>query len=190
MSNKKKLRKQVFVSKAIQGRLTLRLCRYWVLNYLFTFAVLFAHYCLTQSNLVRGARPEPFGPLLERFFSDYFIVLVLVGLAVLPGVCWDMVKLSHKVAGPLVRFERACLAMANGERQERLELRPGDLLHDFADVFNQLVDAHNARMAAAASGGDPKSTARPTAPEAAAPPQVWQHSERAASAPEPEALLV
>jgi len=43
---------------------------------------------------------------------------------------------SHRIAGPIYRFEQSAKAIASGDLVSRIHLRKGDELHDLADTFN------------------------------------------------------
>lgn len=47
---------------------------------------------------------------------------------------------SHKMAGPVYRFEQVCKAIAKGDYSQRVHLRKGDQLMDLQDAFNQMMD--------------------------------------------------
>ncbi|MFW5781790.1 MAG: HAMP domain-containing protein [Candidatus Muiribacteriaceae bacterium] len=47
--------------------------------------------------------------------------------------------LSHKIAGPVYRFEVSAKQIANGDLGLRIHLRKGDELTDLADVFNRMT---------------------------------------------------
>ena len=47
---------------------------------------------------------------------------------------------SHKMAGPIYRFEQTCKAIAKGDFSQRVHLRKGDQLTDLQDEFNKMMD--------------------------------------------------
>ncbi|MBI4341535.1 MAG: HAMP domain-containing protein [Candidatus Omnitrophica bacterium] len=70
--------------------------------------------------------------------------IVLELLAVTPLVIWWGVRLSHRVAGPLVRIHAALARMANGQYDVQVKLRAGDELTELADAINVLAASlHN-----------------------------------------------
>jgi HAMP domain-containing protein len=54
--------------------------------------------------------------------------------------------MTHRVAGPLVRLERIVRQMARGERVAKVTLRPNDMLGQFVDALNELVETHNRKL--------------------------------------------
>lgn len=47
---------------------------------------------------------------------------------------------SHKIAGPIFVFQRAIKRMANGEPTDKVKLRQRDMLTDFAQDINLLIE--------------------------------------------------
>ncbi len=47
---------------------------------------------------------------------------------------------SHKMAGPVYRFEQVFKAVARGDYSQRVHLRKGDQLMDMQDEFNKMMD--------------------------------------------------
>jgi len=57
--------------------------------------------------------------------------MILYVLAVFPLILWDMMKVTHRVAGPLVRFGNTLKRLEQGEKVQEVRLRKGDLLVEF-----------------------------------------------------------
>ena len=53
---------------------------------------------------------------------------------------WVGIRLSHKIAGPLVQVQRVLEFALRGEYETRIKLRSGDFLHEFGDNINSLLD--------------------------------------------------
>jgi signal transduction histidine kinase len=53
---------------------------------------------------------------------------------------WVGIRLSHKIAGPLVQVQRVLEFALKGEYETRIKLRSGDFLHEFGDNINSLLD--------------------------------------------------
>ncbi|MCK9223462.1 MAG: methyl-accepting chemotaxis protein [Candidatus Muirbacterium halophilum] len=77
--------------------------------------------------------------------SDIFRQVNISLLKMLPvlGILVAMfaLMLSHKIAGPVYRFEVSAKQIANGDLGLRIKLRKGDELTDLADLFNKMT--HN-----------------------------------------------
>ena len=48
--------------------------------------------------------------------------------------------LSHRMAGPVYRFEQTCKAIAKGDFSQRIHLRKGDQFMELQDEFNKMMD--------------------------------------------------
>jgi len=133
-------RKKLFVSQAIQGRLLRRMVFYWIFFQLFQWHALFL-----SGGITGVSEPRPFVEMYLGFLSNH-VLLFAVGLSALPILIWDMLKLSNRIAGPFVQFERVLKQMTRGERAEPVRLRKGDLVTEFQGVFNEFVESRNQEL--------------------------------------------
>jgi len=135
----KHARKKLFVSRKIQGRMLLKLALYWGVYHLVLWHAMFVYrYLQYRADVLGGATQVPFAELYSTFVTQHYsMILCAVGL--FPIIFWDMVKVTHRIAGPLVRFQNKLRDMKNGERPEPIKLRKGDLLVDLQDAFNEYV---------------------------------------------------
>ena len=78
--------------------------------------------------------------LYELFKSDSYIFLLKLALYMV-GVTIFAVLASHKLAGPIYRFERSARAVGSGDLTHRVRLREGDELEDYRDEFNAMVES-------------------------------------------------
>lgn len=143
MGIRPRARKRVYVSRAIQGRLLIRLGAYFIV-----YHVLLWHILFVTHELPFGGSGS-FADRYAAFFARHAILLVFMA-AVLPILLWDMLKFSHRVAGPFVRFEQALKQMTRGEIIKPISLRKGDLVLEFLDVFNEFIAARNGELSSAA----------------------------------------
>jgi len=134
-SNKQK-RKQKFVSSTIQGRMLLQICLYWGVYHLVLFLTMFLfHYVQYRSNSMHSNTILTFGELFNEF-SQAHVTLLMSAMAIFPIILWDFFKFSHRIAGPLVRFNNSLKVLAKGETVAPIKLRDGDLLTELQDNFN------------------------------------------------------
>jgi methyl-accepting chemotaxis protein len=56
-------------------------------------------------------------------------------------ICFVSIFVSHKIAGPVYRFEESARTIANGDFSYRIKLRKGDELHDLAIAFNRMTES-------------------------------------------------
>jgi hypothetical protein len=91
-----------------------------------------------------------------------FWLLALAGTVA--AVCllflFDTVKFSHRLVGPLSRFEKVIQAITAGQELALLQLRQGDFLHEMKDELNAMIAALEQRGAVAVAKA-PTSEATP-----------------------------
>lgn len=78
--------------------------------------------------------------LYELFRTDSYVFLVKLALYMV-GVTIFAVFASHKVAGPIYRFERSARTVGSGDLTHRVRLRVGDEMEEFQDEFNLMVES-------------------------------------------------
>jgi len=77
--------------------------------------------------------------------STVGLMVTLELLILTPIVVWIGIRLTHRVAGPLVRISSALQQLAQGDYAVQIKLRDGDALVDLADTVNLLASALRAR---------------------------------------------
>jgi methyl-accepting chemotaxis protein len=89
------------------------------------------------------------GANADRVFWDVCqrILLTTGALTLIFGIVALVVAriMSHRVAGPLHRMGEVALQVTNGRQHERVRLRDGDYIEDFAEKFNDMLDGIEAR---------------------------------------------
>jgi nitrogen fixation/metabolism regulation signal transduction histidine kinase len=73
---------------------------------------------------------------LYYIFSVFFLLIALISAVNF----WLSTRLSHRVAGPLIQFERVLQNAISGNYQQRIRLRSSDYLHDIGDSLNLLLE--------------------------------------------------
>ncbi len=131
MSSSKSYRKRLFVDPQVQGALVLRVVLYWVL-------------CLVTITLMLLCWRILTGParLFYTHFDDmwfHYGPAMIASCIMLPLLVVDIVRLSNRFVGPLVRLRRAMRALARGEHVEPVSFREGDFWLEFAQEFNALL---------------------------------------------------
>jgi methyl-accepting chemotaxis protein len=53
---------------------------------------------------------------------------------------------SHKIAGPMFRFNKDIEEIARGNLQKNIQIRDGDQFADVADRLNEMVQSLNGRL--------------------------------------------
>jgi hypothetical protein len=126
------LRKRLFVEPRIQGALLVRATMYWVCALL----------AITLMLLLWRIFTGPARVFYLHFDDMWFFYgpALVASFVLLPLVLVDVVKLSNRFVGPLVRFRRALAALARGEHVAPLHFRQGDYWQEIAADFNLLVE--------------------------------------------------
>jgi nitrate/nitrite-specific signal transduction histidine kinase len=78
--------------------------------------------------------------LLWIFGAGIFLIIIQIAFLT--------VFFSHKLAGPLYRFEKACHSVIQGNYTERVTLRKGDEMQNLAGLLNELITVTGDRMKA------------------------------------------
>lgn len=127
-------RRTIFIKKKLQ-------LRYMALILLSVLSgLLIIAYELTFTlNEVFDRYPVLLQPLYDHFPSlaysfIYKLLIYLIFVVLISAV------LSHKMAGPVYRFEQTCKDIAKGDFSKRVHLRKGDQLTELQDEFNKMMD--------------------------------------------------
>ncbi len=130
MAQARTKRRQFFVDPKVQGPLAARVILYWFIC-LITVSLM-----LLVWSVVRTPRPLPMH--LEQLWFHFGPALI-AALVLLPMVITDIIRVSNRFAGPLVRLRRSMRALARGEPVEPIRFREGDFWQSFAEEFNAVV---------------------------------------------------
>lgn len=163
MSERGQNRKKILVSRPIQGRLMARFATYWVVYHVALWHAMFLYAYIQQhrvnemltatGKIPEGASAVSFIEMYGKFFQTNHSVL-LCAAAMLPVFLWDLAKLAHRVAGPVVRFRDVLSRLARGERVEQVKLRKGDLMQSLEGAFNEYLHALNSGEISAKQSAD------------------------------------
>jgi hypothetical protein len=149
----KSKRHKVYMGGHLQRRIVTRLAIYWGLYHIVLFhGMFFLRYLTYRNEVLNGEAPVPFVELYGTFAWDNFS-LVICAAAVCPLILWDMVLLTHRVAGPLWSLERTLERMAKGEVVHKIKFRNGDLVDGLERAFNAYLASPYAKHADHAAEG-------------------------------------
>jgi methyl-accepting chemotaxis protein len=84
-------------------------------------------------------------------YDDTKYALLIKLTIYLGGVFFLALIVSHKVAGPVYRFEKSAEQVTQGDLTSRVFLRQGDELLELRDGFNAMVDGLRNKVSADAS---------------------------------------
>jgi nitrogen fixation/metabolism regulation signal transduction histidine kinase len=78
-------------------------------------------------------------PMLDEIFSSMPLIIFKLVIYILIVVIASAV-ISHKIAGPLFKFEKTCNNVAEGDLATKVYLRKGDYLVELQSAFNKMMD--------------------------------------------------
>lgn len=135
----KSKRRTVFVNRRIQGAVLLRFMMYWFGYHFLLWHTLFLfHFLQYRVELLNGGTMQSFSDLYLHFTLQYY-PLLLAAVGILPMLIYDSVLTTHRIAGPLVRFQAVLRQLQAGAEVREVRLREGDLLTEFRDEFNRFL---------------------------------------------------
>lgn len=94
----------------------------------------------TSWNRIVGTPDLTIDKLAEIFDAVNAILIKWVAIFIVV-IASLSVFVSHKIAGPVYRFERSAKVIASGDLTQRVRLRHGDELRELQDAFNTMTDA-------------------------------------------------
>lgn len=140
-------RRTIFIKKGLQFRYMTLI----ILSVLAGLMIMAFELTFTLSDIFDNY-PVLLQPLYDHFPAIaygfiYKIVIYVVFVVLISAI------LSHKMAGPVYRFEQTCKAIAKGDFSQRVHLRKGDDLTDLQDEFNKMMDRVEAEINKKRNGG-------------------------------------
>jgi hypothetical protein len=151
MSVIKSRRSRIYLGGMLQGTLVKRLAIGWTVYNLLLFHGLFLVAYLEGQR----AGAEEMQPTLLQCYESFAWqnrLLIFGACAAGPIFLWDVVRCTHRVAGPLVRLENTLLRMAKGETVQEIKFRKGDWLTSLERALNIYLSSRAAAMEKAADG--------------------------------------
>jgi hypothetical protein len=118
---------------------------YLLFQLVFVWHVAFLFQALAA--VVTGGLGAGLGHLYVQTLGQQQHLLVALGVT-LPIMLYDLLRFSHRVAGPLYRCAAVMRQMAAGQRVPEFTPRKGDHFREFFETFNALIRTWNARLAA------------------------------------------
>ena len=124
-------RRKLFVDSKVQGSLLLRTVGYWC-------------FCLLTITLLLLCWRILTGParMFYMHFDDlwfHFGPALVASFILLPMVLLDVLRVSNRFVGPMIRLRRAMHDLARGKHVQPVDVRDGDFWREFAVDFNALA---------------------------------------------------
>lgn len=130
-------RYKLFVDKGVQGALMRRVATYWIVSSWGIFCVL-AGFPIGVTLAIGVTEGPTIGSLLYQSWLDFWPSMI-ASLLVLPVIIWDLLRLSHRFVGPMIRLRNAMRDLADGKSVRPITFREGDFWCEFASEFNRIA---------------------------------------------------
>jgi len=142
-------RARLWIDPAFQFRLLFRIGLYFLL---YTVVVWHVGFLLQLANaILRSGVGQGFGRLYLDYVEQQKPLLFALVL-ILPILLRDLLKFSHRIAGPLYRCRKMMQEMASGKPVPEFQPRKHDQMRELFAAFNALIKEWNARVSAGANG--------------------------------------
>jgi hypothetical protein len=129
------LRRKFFVDTRVQGMLAYRVILYWFL-FVSGMFILLAGFPVIVSFFVHSPGAPSAGQLIMQTWRTFWPAIFASAL-MLPLLILDIIRVSHRFAGPMYRLRSALRDMAAGKPVEPVVFRYGDFWCEVAEEFNQ-----------------------------------------------------
>lgn len=144
MGRSKNNRKRLFVDREVQSALARRIAMHWLVFVIVTFVLIgFLQVCVETPSLLPSV-------ILKTFLANNAMAL-LVSFALLPVFVYDLIQVSNRFAGPMMRLRSALADLASGKQIKPLNFREGDFWGEVASDFNKAFDLKSATQSETAT---------------------------------------
>jgi methyl-accepting chemotaxis protein len=138
-------RRKIYINKDFQTRFIARFILVLIAGGIISVALTFF---TTQGSLTSS-------------FVNSRLIIQNTSLAILPSVVYTTLitilvvgiivtlvtlVVSHKIAGPMYRFETDIQRITNGDLKSRIHIRKGDQFQEMAAILNTMVDSLNSEI--------------------------------------------
>lgn len=139
MAGTKNFRKSKYVNSMLQGNLMLRMVMYWAIyNVALIAAMIGGNVMKVIPEVLDGSRAYSASQFWSEFTDQQGPMLMAI-FVLCPLLIWDMLRYSHRIAGPIHRFRKALADHVAGQPLQTVKLRNGDMLLEFQDTWNEFV---------------------------------------------------
>jgi nitrogen fixation/metabolism regulation signal transduction histidine kinase len=131
-------RRKLYIKKNFQFNFILKFCLLVVCGAILSTVVLSLLSTGTLTSTYRDSEliiEATSAAILPAVIYTNLITVALIGLATIMVTLF----ISHKLAGPIYRFETDLETIAAGDLTKTIRLRKNDQLHDFADGLNRMT---------------------------------------------------
>jgi len=135
-------RRHYFINKAFQSEFILKFCALVALGCVVFGVILYALSSKTLTTSFENSR------LVVKSTADYLLPGLLFGgiiVGILTAIVTSIivVLMTHRVVGPMYRFEKQAEKIGSGELSSDLKIRKKDQFQDFVTAFNKMTNDLN-----------------------------------------------
>jgi methyl-accepting chemotaxis protein len=145
LSRVKSRRKNYFIKKKFQTNFSVYFAALVVLEIILIGILLFY---VSRGTFTTAYSPEgiQIKPTAIYFFINFLIISLIVAAAVCLSALVVFIFLSHRLAGPLYRFEKSLEDITNGRLNMRVKIRRTDQLEELKSSLNTFLDIMDDRI--------------------------------------------
>lgn len=135
-------RRHYFINKAFQSEFILKFCALVALGCVVFGVILYALSSKTLTTSFENSR------LVVKSTADYLLPGLLFGgmiVGILTAIVTSIivVLMTHRVVGPMYRFEKQAEKIGSGELSSDLKIRKKDQFQNFVTAFNKMTNDLN-----------------------------------------------
>ncbi|WP_182865082.1 hypothetical protein [Stieleria mannarensis] len=128
-------RNRFLIDPKVQWSIIRRMSMHWSLTILALLAIGIG------VQLIYAPGNQSFNQAIARSFGAQAPLLCIM-VMLYPVYVWDIVKLTHRFAGPMLRLRGILNELADGGRAMKLKFRPNDFWQETATDFNRFYEEH------------------------------------------------
>jgi len=144
MTAKKLRRRTLYLGWRKHGRIVARFGLLWGIYHIaFWEALCVREYVQYVGSLSDVEHQISFAAFFEAFARQNGW-MVIFAAAFTPLFAWDLMRVTHRIVGPLKRIANALYGMVDGKTIRQITFREGDLIEDFEKAFNAYLSSLHA----------------------------------------------
>jgi methyl-accepting chemotaxis protein len=136
---KKNKRRQYFINKGFQGEFILKFCGLVALGSIIFGVILYVFSSKTLTTSFENSR------LVVKSTADFILPGILFGIVVVGfftsiATSIVVILMTHRIAGPVYRFEKHARQIAEGDLCSDLRIRKKDQFQNLVPAFNKMTE--------------------------------------------------
>lgn len=138
-------RRTYFIEKAFQAKFIIKFCLLIIAASCFFSALV---YLLSQQTVTTAFENSR---LVIKSTADFILPVLILSSAISAGlICLATIAvvlfISHKIAGPVYRFQKAAKAVSDGDLSSELRIRKNDQLQPLAASLDEMISSMRGKI--------------------------------------------